>query len=273
MSLFPAETVTVALCPGQIGIIWRSRRGRGVRREVVTYSPSSAGNGWPDALESLAKWLDATPVRPGRISVVLSSRFVRLALIPWQTAYLQSEEEDALRRIHFEALYGNMQGWRFVSDPGHYGQVHVACAIPEALLIQVKALCSTRSMRCGAIVPYFVCAWNQSQRLVLPGQLWGVAESDSLVLGNRDSSGWTSLRVLLAKSTRDSLMAMVVRERVLQGCLEAHLAKLHVPGTPQWTQHNVEQGAQIEWLDLDAEPEAPVLAMARLMEGECASWI
>lgn len=271
MSLFPAETVTVALCPEQLGIIWRSRRGE-VRREMVTYRSLDAGNGWSGAVEALANWLDAAQVPAGRISMVLSSRFVRLALIPWQDAYLQTDEENALRRIHFEALYGNMQGWRITSDPGRYGEAHVACAIPDALVIQVQALCTVRHLRCGAIAPYFVCAWNQWQRQVLPGQLWGVAESDSLVLGSRGPIGWTSLRILFTKPNPDSLMAAVARERVLQGRIEGHPPKLHVPGMPLWTEGTVEQPEQAEWLTLDAEPEAPVLAMARLMEGACASW-
>lgn len=232
MSPFPAETVTVALCPEQVGIIWRSRREQ-VRREIVTCTPSDVGNGWSGAVDALTRWLDANQVLPGRMSMVLSSRFVRLALIPWQDAYLRSEEEDALRRIHFERLYGSMHGWQFTSDPGHYGQAHVACAIPEALVIQVQALCSTRRLRYGPIVPYFVCAWNQWRRQVLPGQLWGVAESESLVLGFRDTSEWASLRILFVKPTLNSLLAIVAREPMLQGRIAVHVPKLHVPGMPQ----------------------------------------
>lgn len=271
MSLFPVETVTVALCPDQLGIIWRSRRGE-VRREIVMCGTSDTGPGWSGAVEALRRWMDATQIPSGRMSLALSSRFVRFALIPWQEAHLKSEEQNALRRIHFEALYGNMQGWRLASDPGQYRQAHVACAIPEALLTQVHELCVARHFRCNSIVPYFVCAWNQWRRQTLPGQLWGVAESESLVLGYRDASGWASLRVLFAKPTRDSLSAMLSREQVLQGRMAGHLPKLHVPGMPEWVEDTAEQGVQVEWLALDAAAEAPVLAMARLMEGACASW-
>jgi hypothetical protein len=266
VSLFQGEKLTVALCPDQIGVVWRTRRAE-VRRELVLCTAPEGGGDWFLAMDALRNWLDAAQVQRGRISIVLSSRFVRYALVPWQETYLKREEEDAWGRVHFEALYGDMKGWRIVSSPDRYGRAHVACAISVELGIHVRELCAVRRLSGGAVVPYFVACWNRWRRDVDPGRLFGVAESDSFVLGCHGPAGWESLRVLLAKATPDGLSVIAAREQVLQGRTDGHPAKLHVPGSVRVLQDGVVPCARVDWLALDAETdEAPALAMARLME-------
>lgn len=264
MSLFPSEKLTVALCPEQLGVVWRTRRAE-VRRELLVCAAPGEGRGWLMAVDALRNWLDAAQVQRARISMVLSSQFVRYALVPWQEAYLKREEEEAWCRIHFEALYGDMKGWRIVSDRGRYGRARVACAVPDELVIRVQELCAVKRLTGGAIVPYFVCCWNRWHRSVLPGQLFCVAESDSVVMGCHGPGGWGSLRFLLAKTIPDGLPAIAAREQVLHGRTDGPPAKLHVPGLLRVPQDAVVPSSQVDWLAVDAQEEAPALAMARLM--------
>lgn len=262
MLLTPAKSLAVALCPNRIGLVWRSRRSE-LARELQDCAPG-AGPAWQAPLQAMATWLDGRAMGRTRVSVVLSSRFVRYALIPWAPARLSREEQLAWTRLHFEAASGDMNGWRVSCDPGRYGQPSVACAVPEGLLTELQDLLAMRRLSMGAVVPYFVCSWNRWCRQLTAGALFGVAESDRIVFGHQGPGGWQSLRLLTARTDVEQLEAFVQREAALLGTSDTLSMRLHAPGLAPAGRHGApSQG--IGWLMTNTTGEPPELAMTRLV--------
>lgn len=264
MSLFRGEKLTVALCPEQLGIILRARRA-GTLHELVPCA-SDGRRAWQVAVEALENWLATANVQRMRISIVLSNRFTRYVLLPWQNSYLTHEEEYAWMRVHFEAVYGDMEGWHITADPGRYGQTRIACAVPDELVTRIRILGAARRLTGGALVPYFVHSWNRWRGPGRTKELFGVAESEALVVGCHGPKGWESLRLLLTQPTPGELSVMAAREAVLQGLPLGSRPRLHVPGSVCDAHTEVQQNATVSWLALGTKREAPALAMARLVD-------
>lgn len=263
MSLMRAKSLTVALCPDAVGVVLRESRAQ-PRREYFDVVAED-GASWRGALDGLAQWLTRNNHERGRASVVVSSRFVRYALVPWPSTELKRDEGSVWARFHLETVHGDMTGWTVACDTGEFGRARVACAMPDAFLHALRETLTTRKISADAIRPAFVNGWNGWRKLVKPGRFFGVAESDRLVLGCCGQRGWESLRVLSAKGSCDELIALVRREHVLMGKTGTPNALLFAPGTasvPSGTVANAGDG--IHWLQPDEIWSAPALAMANL---------
>ena len=234
----------------------------GVLEEMGIGSERMAGR---SALDGLARWLTRNNVEQGKASIVVSSRFVRYALVPWPSSDLSKEEGAAWARVHLETANGDMTGWTVACDSSEFGRAHVACAMPAAFLKALRDTMTARKISTEAIAPAFVTGWNAWRKRIKPGQFFGVAESERLVLGCCGHRGWDSLRVLSAKQSRAELTALTRREHALLGKSGAPRALLFAPGMA--LSHSVDvpnddEGIQCLSLE-DAEP-CPALAMARL---------
>lgn len=266
MSLFRSETLSVALCPEGVGVILRGRKDD-IRHELSTV-PCVGDHGlsdWAPAVASLRNWLEAESLRRVRVRMTLSNRFVRYALVPWHGVVLKTSEEQAWVRLQFESLYGEMQGWRVACGRGSYGGAKVACAIPEELAIQLHSLRAARRMRGGSIIPYFVCCWNRWNPKVQKEQLFGVAESDRLVLACYGSKGWTSLRTLATAPTSQHVLSLVSRERVLLGTDDKFGTRVHIPGHVDVQSDTASDQDLVEWLGIEPTGDSAALAMAELL--------
>lgn len=263
MSLMPTNTLTVALCPDAVGVVLRESRAQPRRESVEVVAKD--GPAWRGVLDCLGQWLTRNNIERVRASVVVSSRFVRCALVPWPSTELKRDEGSVWARVHLETVNGDMTGWTVACDAGEFGRARVACAMPDAFLHAVRETLFTRKISTDAIRPAFVSGWNGWRKRIKPGQFFGVAESDRLVLGCCGQRGWESLRVLSAKGSCDELIALARREHVLMGKTGTPNALLFAPGTaflPSGTVANEVDG--IHWLQLDEGGSCPALAMANL---------
>ncbi|RTL57715.1 MAG: hypothetical protein EKK46_02650 [Rhodocyclaceae bacterium] len=275
----PTERLAIALCPGRIGVM--RKRGRAeIEQGVVRYAKAATGD-WQAAMDAFDAWLDKMNLRKAQASLLLSNRYVRYALIPWSALGLKRAEEDALVRVRFEEAYGDMAGWRIVADPGRYGSARIACALPADMVDRLHAQWAARQLRGGAILPHFVACWNRWRNPVgskpaltawdKTPSLFAVAESSTLVVGTLapQGQGWTGLRALSADTA--SLPDTLYRESLLQGHAEPLPVRLHVPGLGQEEGTALlkgeTQGAAIELLQAEPQPQEAALAMARLGVG------
>lgn len=260
MSLILGSTLAVALCPSSVGIV--ARRGRLRRTECIEVA-SVDGPTWLGPIETLRQWLAATPLGRGRVSFLLSSRFVRYALVEWPPTALNREEAAVWARTHLEAACGDMTGWTIVCDPGEYGHAYVACAVQEELLRALREAVISSRLSMGAITPAFVCSWNRWRKSVRPGNFFGMAESGRFVLGCLGARGWESLRVLSTTVSADSLVTLTRREHVLLGKLNPSVTLLHAPGVPL-SLSNSSDVDEVRWIAPEGEDSSPSLALAKL---------
>lgn len=260
MSLIPARSVlSAALCPEQVGLVWRV--GRTTSEQRLLCKVSELARPWHAALNTLHEGLN-TPGKPERVrvSVILSSRFVRYALVPWSAVPLRAEEASAWDRMHLEQAYGDLAGWKVVCASGAFGRARVACAVPQDLLDRLQETLASKRHALQSVVPSFVLAWNHWRGRLTAGELFGVAESGRLVMGRYGRTGWDSLRMLACASTGESLAAAARRELSLQEGLGNGRVLMFAPGI------RAGEGPfdpSVEWVGLDAADEGPALAMAR----------
>ncbi len=259
----PTNTLTVALCPDAVGLVLQKMgsQARCDRIDVIAKHEVA----WRGAVDSLANWLTVNHIVGGRASVVVSSRFVRCALVPWPSTELKREEGSVWARFHLETVHGDMTGWTEACDAGDFGQARVACALPAVFLRALSETLTARRIAVEAIRPTFVSSWNAWRKRIKPGHFFGVAESDRLVLGCRGQRGWDSLRVLSAKCSCDELITLVRREHVLMGQTGAPNAWLFTPGMAPIPSGAVVSGLDgIQWLQPDESGSCPALVMAGL---------
>lgn len=211
MSRLRTERIAVALCPGRTGIV---RGPLWARRAPRPTSVETGSEDWSAALDALADWLVREKASNLSVTVTVSDRWVRLALMPWSEAIVGQAEEEALARACLESAYGDLEGWVLMAEPGRYGRGRVVCALESAFLERLRAIFRVHSMHCRSIRPYFVQATKDALAMLAgkPGVL-AVAESDTVALASTRGKGWQSLR-----GTRDGhdLAASMRRERVLQ---------------------------------------------------------
>lgn len=267
MLLTPASPLLlIALCPDHVGVIWRV--GRTARGEQLLACMADDGDcPWHSPLDALRQWLgiEAGTLGRARIRVVLSSRFVRHALVPWPRTPLHRDEALAWERLHLEAVYGSLDGWRIVCDPGAFGRARVACAVPQDLLDRLHDLLADKGLTMGPVVPYFVQAWNHWRRRLAAGQLFAVAESGRVVFGCYGRGGWESLRMVSSSLTPEKLIALSQRECALTGASNVLPVLLCAPGlSPDPDQ--LESGRDVEWLVSAHVGQRVALGMAELME-------
>lgn len=126
-----------------------------------------------------------------RVTVVLSSHFVRHALLPWSDALGADEEWLALARHTFTATHGPAaEGWDCRVSPGGRGEPRLASAVDASLL---EAL---RRARCVVSVqPYLMSAFNARRRALAGRTGWFlVQEPGRAVLALVRGGAWRLVR-------------------------------------------------------------------------------
>src|ERR1019366_5449843 len=87
--------------------------------------------------------------------VVLSNHYVRFLVLPWNEAMLSGAEKMALVQHRFDEVYGEASSsWDFRLNEGSFGTPSLACAIPQKLLSQLKALFEASPLRLKSVQPY-----------------------------------------------------------------------------------------------------------------------
>lgn len=153
-----------------------------------------------------------------RITVVLSNRYVRYAVLPWHDALEGEAEEQAYLRHHFAKIHGERaKGWSFRWSEG------LASAIDTALLLELK-----KKKRIVSIQPELMAAFNRARGKIPAQGAWLVlSEPERACVASYAKGRWLS--VLNARGDWRALLERE-RHRAAPGAPEAvlHLGKEHV---------------------------------------------
>lgn len=159
MSPLWRDAVTVGVAPTGISAL-RHRRGL---RPVLTareFLPCAAGAGWSAVVNELPKLFERAGWQRCDVRLVLSSHFVRHAVVPGNPAVRTDAERAAFAQVAFEKTYGTLaRDWDIRLSPAGRNEATLACGIDRALLAALRGI-ATPSVRITAIRPHLMCAFN-----------------------------------------------------------------------------------------------------------------
>lgn len=182
MSLWSAETLRIALAPGEVAL--RRARGEPASRVLTTGERGAAS-----LLLLLDDALSDPAWRSRRVEVVLSQHFVRHVLTPSPGKALSRIEEQALVAASLREIYGDeVSQWRIqvLSQPPRQGLL--GAAVDESFAQQLDALLARHDCRDVTINPLVSLA---ARRLPKNFQGWWVlAEPGWLSLLGRANGAW-----------------------------------------------------------------------------------
>jgi len=127
-----------------------------------------------------------------RVTVVLSNRLVRYAVVPFDAQVSGAEEELALARYHFVRVHGERaKSWELRLDEAPPGAPRLASAIDAGLPAAIRAAFAGSGARLASIQPYLMAAFNRSRRALARESAWlALAEGGRACLALATREGW-----------------------------------------------------------------------------------
>ena len=147
-----------------------------------------------------------------KVTVVLSNRLVRYAIVPHDAAVSTPEEEQALARFHFVRIYGERaKSWEL-----RLSESRLACGIDTDLLKAVKeCFPASGRARLVSVQPWLMAAYNHWKPAQQPAWLV-LLERERACLALSSPAGWQSVQSLRLQY-EDELFPMLEREALRAG--------------------------------------------------------
>ena len=212
------DKVRIVLCKDRL-IMLHYRGGRRARihsKKVYPYSGTETG--WEPLLSLLESVLKDMELKKAEATVVLSNHFMRFLVLPWNETFLSGKEKMALVQHRFDEVYGEASsGWDFRLNEGSFGMPSIACAIPQKLLDQLKAVFSSSRLKLKSVQPYLMTAFNVCCSELGNEPSWFVlAERDNICVGLLENGQWSSIRLRnVVSDWFEESMLMLEREALL----------------------------------------------------------
>jgi hypothetical protein len=162
---------------------------------------------WQGALERL-KEMDLGSCR---VTIELSSHFVRYALVPWSEALATPAEEEAYVRHHFAKIHGERaKPWAVRASEAAPGEPRLASAVDAALIEQLKrSFAGKKKAKLVSIQPALMRCFNAVRRTVPAGGAWLVlVEPGRACIALHGGRGWRAVQ-----SAKHEWRAALERER------------------------------------------------------------
>jgi hypothetical protein len=191
-----AESLTIGFAPAELT----------VRNERIACDPGYGSEAWHGALERLKE----TDLGSSRVTVELSSHFVRYALVPWSEALATPAEEQAYVRHHFVKIHGERaKGWAVRSTEAAPGEARLASAIDASLLEALKKAFQGKKAKLVSIQPALMRRFNDWRRELPKDGAWLVlAEAERACIALHGGKGWRAVQ-----NTKGEWRAALERER------------------------------------------------------------
>jgi hypothetical protein len=251
VSLLRTSTLQVELAPDQVGLvgIQRGLTLRGVRTSASREWLAAAAAGqdaapWRGAVQALETTL---PAHAGaRARVILSSRLVRYALVPWSDALGDADEEAAFARHCFERVYGEAAAqWEMRVSDERDGAPRVASAVDAALPGALREAFGAAGVRLDSIQPNLMAVYNDHRRGLRGRHAWlALVEPGNLCLALLHQGRWARIRSMrIGPGWRVELAQILEREAYLAGPEAAArdvflwacgLDKVALPASDRW---------------------------------------
>jgi hypothetical protein len=193
-----AWQLRVGLAPDRLLVA--AYRGRLRRALAATETVAVGGGGdlppWRAAVDALPAVLERHASGKPRTTVVLSSHFVRYALLPPDPALRTAEEWAAYARHRMESVHGHaVADWDLrVAETGKGGP-RLACGVDRALLEALNGRVAEARATLVSVQPYLMAAFNRARPSLGGRSCWLViAEPGRLVLALIRNGAWHSIR-------------------------------------------------------------------------------
>jgi hypothetical protein len=259
------DGLRIALTPERVAAV---RLTRGMRPAVVGAECISCDivpgePPWQAALSALSTLLSKMDTGSSVATVVLSNRFVRYALVPWNERLTTAEEEMAFAQHCFRETYGESAlSWEVRVSPAGTGQPRVASAVDRAMLSAIRQAVGGSSLRLRSVQPLLMAAYNRSRRgLDRRACLFLLAEKRSYACMALVNGACIAVRSgLINGPLKQELPFILDREHVWSGMEERAAAFLYAPEHPDVNSDGTEpqlperNSAGSAYLDYSAEP-------------------
>ena len=210
-----------------------------VRKDLIACDPAYGSAPWDGAVEALKKHLESLKAERLKVTVVLSNRLVRYALVPFDAALSGPEEELALARFHFTRIYGERaRAWDLRIGEGGPGGARIASGIDEGLLAALRACFpSTGGARLVSVQPYLMAAFNTwrsgwSAAVAKEGAWLVLLERERACFALASRAGWQSVQSLRLENAQD-VFELLERESLRSGAKIVKRATIHGRATIQ----------------------------------------
>lgn len=235
MSPWSVERLLIGLYPDRLLWLRHDARLRVRAHERLSVGPAPVQPRWAGALALLR---DALTGARAEASVVLSSHFVRYALVPWSVHASQPAQREEMARHAFAQVHGAAaEGWCVQVSDGALGAPLVAAAVDRALLDGIDEVCAAARVRLVSVQPHLMAAFNRFHAKLGRTPKWlAVVEPGALCLGLLARGRWQ--RLLCRRSGADwvgDLRTLLMQETCLgTGAASTRELRLYAPGlTPR----------------------------------------
>lgn len=232
-----SDRIRIALTPEAVSgtRISRAFRPGVTEKHTVTCAPGSAPLDWQAALAGLTELLSRMKREPADVTVILSNRFVRYALLPWSENLRHSHEEMAYARHRFASIHGEgAENWEIRLSRGGPGEPRVASAVDPALLQSLRDCFKDTGLRLTSIQPYLMAAYNLWRPSLNGGDCLFLAVENRIYTCAAFRGGqWCAVHGgIFHGELADELHVILDRERVWGDYSERPPVFVHAPEQP-----------------------------------------
>jgi hypothetical protein len=212
--LFP-DRLRVSLAPSEISFLRETSfpKKTKVEEHRLPCDPAFGAEPWQGAVAALKSVeIDF----PAKVTVILSNRFVRYAVVPWSGALGGAAEEEAWLRHHFGKIHGERaRGWALRAAEAAAGAPRLASAIDGALVDSIReCFQKNRKAKLVSVQPQLMTRFNEWRGSVPAAGAWLVlADAERACVALHSGGRWRSVL-----SAGGPWLALLERERYrLQG--------------------------------------------------------
>ena len=219
---------------------------------------------WRTSAEALASMLNSATKGSSSVEVVVSSHFIRYAMVPWSDNLVRDAERLAFARLAFREVYGALvDSWEICLDEQPAGQPAVASAIDRDLLSAIRAAVSNAGAGLDGVVPALADCINRHRR-AFKGREFCLAsvEAGRLTFAFRGRAGWRAVRSRRVDGALDELLPTLLKQEAsAAGVQEGGILYLCAPNVREFAGTPV-PGWKLVLLADAAPPPAPMVEPA-----------
>ena len=196
VSLLSPSGLVLALGPhGAAAAIAGGNGSRGPQPQRFAADPADGDSPELAARGLARRALSTFKGKARRVSLILSSHFVRQMLVPWSLELSGDEEEVAALRHHFRRIHGEAAlGWTLCYSIPAGGTTCIGCAIEPKFLDALREESAAQGFRLTSVQPSLAVNFNRWRGLFgTQAGLFLLVEEDRYACAQFRSGGWSAL--------------------------------------------------------------------------------
>jgi hypothetical protein len=197
------DSLVLAIYPDRIAWLRTAgmRQARITAKDVVSFFVDQQAP-WRNALSALPEILNAAKAGGLRVTVLLSNRLFRYAIVSNPDSARTPDELDLLAQHAFERAHGDaVSGWDIRLSDSAPGQAALASALDREFVSALKDTVAVSGTRLISIQPYLMAAFNRHQRTLAPRHgVFILVEPERLTLLAWQNAGWHGVLQMHAMS-------------------------------------------------------------------------